>query len=765
MAMTIQLKKINEDGYGEPFDFEIGTLKAPLTVNGTNYGEHSLFSVSGETRIEGGTDVSVLYGQPGDKWQAFDGDTKLGFVIQYVGQDGSSKEIFAIYNEEIQAGMLLKVYTSDRSRMVRLAINYPYAGATLSECIDNAKFLYSRHMEQFKEGFANNKNSFFVMMSYNGGTWYGNELINVEGAAAYPKMRYFSSVYKLITGEFYEKDKMFAMALNNGDKFYFGRVIEYTNRTVRDGRISDFASNVRDDPSYVFTDLVYGTAVGGYLQKKWSENVDFANGTRMAFANPVWNAGTYNKSFYPEFIKIGDDGNYKINWKIDNWGGWTGPDGKSGFNNIYLSKFQPLIEENTITSFGTSYDCQGVDVFMSPQYNEFDYKTFVDTLKEQTYTSDEWKKLLARVFTFTSTIRTKLSGELQTEYDYVTNNFTQVCFTGWAGFIERDTRICTNAVPNDRVLVNTFTSADKWGAVVKFVDPKDEEPGPGPGPEPEPEEDEEPPYTVADIAELSIKDGLPLLGDYMKLEKFDFMSDYLESFTDFDYDIMENRGFFYPITQKAKKKDTLEHFRQRSAFIIKKHETEIRGFKRIDDAEFSPIENYDRYELHKIKKRGDDTLTDTLDTVKSTTNYGEQKAKFNTGEQENIDTVGEKNATVENQHAGINSSDYQKNDKTIDHSDQHINKAKIGAREDNTTVNTHEDVNTVDEREDVHKQAYNSDVEEEMHAHGNIGITQPVQMLTGAEDWYKHWNFYNRLYDLILRELTIFKEDEEDVHY
>lgn len=335
---------------------------------------------------------------------------------------------------------------------------------------------------------------------------------------------------------------------------------------------------------------------------------------------------------------------------------------------------------------------------------------------------------------------------------------------------------------------------------------------------------------VRQIAEIAASKNEPLLGDASKLSQYDFMTEYLADFDVFDEDIAGTRGFFYPLynmqeayelspgqTDAQYKDDVLEHFRRRSATLIKKYKKEFEGFARIDEAEFNPIENYDRYENWEDKKQGTDTLKDSYDSVNTTydigaksssQNYGEQVVESQKGEQVNSESLGvlektlQKGAQTNNdnmgaQHkegvggiAGFNSTSFSDSNKAVEDLDavqnsrtegERTDKETQGAvqnsytdgqRKDSQTMQEHkdtfaeearQDVTNIGEREDTHEQSYDNTMTHAAHIHGNIGVTTATAMLEEAVDFYSRWNFYNKLYSIILGELCYWSDPGYDV--
>lgn len=308
--------------------------------------------------------------------------------------------------------------------------------------------------------------------------------------------------------------------------------------------------------------------------------------------------------------------------------------------------------------------------------------------------------------------------------------------------------------------------------------------------------------TLKDLAKMSNEKNVPLLGDQDKLSAFPFMTGYLEDFELFDEDLGDTRGFYFPLynLEEGRTEDeVLEHFRKRSAFVIKKHKKEIEFFKKIDESDFNPIENYDRLEEWTKKKTGTDTLRDAIDAVKMTSvygekndtenlgavqnteNYGVQSMQSTTGAQTNTNSLGERTVDTTEKTYAYDSNDFvnkakqtvtegaQENSQTMGsrsdsvNVDAHIDTHSEQARENSFTSGEHTDTQRTDFREDVHEQTYDNTETFNTHVHGNIGVTTATAMLTEAEEFYSRWNFYNKLFDLVLSELAYYSDSGVDI--
>ena len=280
--------------------------------------------------------------------------------------------------------------------------------------------------------------------------------------------------------------------------------------------------------------------------------------------------------------------------------------------------------------------------------------------------------------------------------------------------------------------------------------------------------------TVRQLCDKAIENSQPFLGDTTELTKYSFMEEYLNDFENFDTDISENYGFLFPLTEKATLEETLAFFRKRSAFMIKKHSKELENLWKIANTTFDPAYNVEEHIIEDLKKTGSDTLRDAIDAVnqtdslgarKNTSNYGAQTSTQNTGAQSSSVEYGARQSASQEGKAGFNSPDYQKNVSTNQTENSYTDRTNNGARKDSSTFSAHTDEMTSDAvvdthrtdfREDVHEQTYDNTVSRKYDRQGNVGTMSTPELLQKASDSVAVFDFYNKLYNIILGELTYF---------
>lgn len=187
--------------------------------------------------------------------------------------------------------------------------------------------------------------------------------------------------------------------------------------------------------------------------------------------------------------------------------------------------------------------------------------------------------------------------------------------------------------------------------------------------------------------------------------------------------------------------------------------------------EFSPIENYDRYE-DITNTEGTRTDSNTYDVIKHTDTYGAKHEKTTNGQvgittsydDTHTDvTIGETSNSVYNKTAGINTEDAVVKDVTDTEVNSQTNSTDTDAYDVTTTTDSHDvDVNT-DQYINMHKedgrtdsmvkgQQVNTTVS---HIHGNIGVTTSTSMVLEFASLYDKLNFMNVILLDVVNAITI----------
>ena len=283
--------------------------------------------------------------------------------------------------------------------------------------------------------------------------------------------------------------------------------------------------------------------------------------------------------------------------------------------------------------------------------------------------------------------------------------------------------------------------------------------------------------TVRQLCDKAIENSQPFLGDATKLSEYSFMVEYLNDFENFDTDISENYGFLFPLTEKATLDETLAFFRKRSAFMIKKHSKELENLWKITNTKFDPAYNVEEHLNEEVKKTGSDTLqdkfaelklTDDIGTRKTISKYGEQNSEQTFGKQKSSTEYGQRENETEERLSAFNSVNYQNKNLTTVAEKLHSDTINTDEKKDLFKAQPYQDeigsekavdVHTTAPRNDEHKQIYDNTVTRKYDRQGNVGTMSTPELLQKAADSAAVFDFYNKLYNIILGELTYFFDD------
>lgn len=286
----------------------------------------------------------------------------------------------------------------------------------------------------------------------------------------------------------------------------------------------------------------------------------------------------------------------------------------------------------------------------------------------------------------------------------------------------------------------------------------------------------------------------PLFGTANSLAEFPFMAEYVTNHNSFDRNFMLEYGYMFPIwnvEDAESETGVVTQFRSDATDVIRKHKVDLQHMWDITQLEYNPIENYNREENTENAKSGADTQSNNYGAYTEKTNKGEQndqdifgaKNVTNTqGSQSNssnygevINTSGAQSNSTTNQVAAFNSNNYEDNEKTseslgekIDKTSSHADSQQIGARTDTVSeearTDSHKSGARTDEtqysaKDDTLTTAYGSKNTTTSTVRGNIGVTTTQQMAQSEIDLWSGFNFYNKLFDIIIEELCYFADD------
>ena len=286
----------------------------------------------------------------------------------------------------------------------------------------------------------------------------------------------------------------------------------------------------------------------------------------------------------------------------------------------------------------------------------------------------------------------------------------------------------------------------------------------------------------------------PLFGTTNSLAEFPFMAEYVTNHNSFDRNFMLEYGYMFPIwnvDDAESETGVVTQFRSDATDVIRKHKVDLQRLWDITQLEYDPIENYNRTEKTENAKSGSDTQSNAYGAYTETMTKGEQndqdvygaKSITNTqGAQSNSNTFGEitntsgaQSNSSTNQVAAFNSNNYEDNEKTsesfgekIDKVSSHSDSQEIGARTDTTSENERTDSHKSGARtdgvehstkDDTLTTSYGSKNTTTSTVRGNIGTLTTQQMAQSEVDLWSGFNFYNKLFDIIIEELCYFADD------
>jgi hypothetical protein len=153
----------------------------------------------------------------------------------------------------------------------------------------------------------------------------------------------------------------------------------------------------------------------------------------------------------------------------------------------------------------------------------------------------------------------------------------------------------------------------------------------------------------------------------------------------------------------------------------------------LPDEDYSLTNNYD---MHEVMDK--DTTSSGSDT------FGQRSDSTSYGAQSNSDTIGAQSNTQTNTVAPYNTSTYQ-NDTQVEES--------LGARSDSHNLGAHTDGFTKGAQSDSHSGSGTEDYT--LHRYGNIGVMTVTDMLKKHDDFWTVWEFYERIFRDIARELLM----------
>lgn len=170
-------------------------------------------------------------------------------------------------------------------------------------------------------------------------------------------------------------------------------------------------------------------------------------------------------------------------------------------------------------------------------------------------------------------------------------------------------------------------------------------------------------------------------------------------------------------------------------------------------AEFSPIENYDRYEDATITEgqRQDQT---SIGEMSTTDTYGQKETTTSYDEMHTDTTIGATSGSITGKVTGFNTSDLATNNRQESESQSQTNSQDTDAYDVTETTEKHADTHVTDARSDSFTKGsqVNTTIS---HIHGNIGVTQSSDMIRNYVSLYDDINLYEIIFEDVVNAITI----------
>lgn len=277
----------------------------------------------------------------------------------------------------------------------------------------------------------------------------------------------------------------------------------------------------------------------------------------------------------------------------------------------------------------------------------------------------------------------------------------------------------------------------------------------------------------------------PFLGDAEQLAHLPFMADYLANiegseipmYTQIDRNFARESGSFEP-TYNADEIGTdsvdevLDEFKQDVFALLVKNMAQYKRLYDLTKVEYKPLDNYNMTEESTLTRNGEDTTKkndgstkDTYDYGKrvNATQYGEAVVDNKYGEVNSRDDNGQVDVLTNNRVSGYNDSSM--NDATEQQQvtkpvqNQHIENERTDTQtskehNDSVTSEAYQDsVSHTQETDGTETVTYGSGEKTQLNRYGNIGVTTSQQMAEQEIELWKEFNFYQMIFDDIIKNL------------
>lgn len=240
--------------------------------------------------------------------------------------------------------------------------------------------------------------------------------------------------------------------------------------------------------------------------------------------------------------------------------------------------------------------------------------------------------------------------------------------------------------------------------------------------------------TVNDMYKYAADNSVKLLSNYSA----DFWGDYRTNYALYDKLFCRlYRSWFYFLQEKDEEiseittdfaADVLAHLT-----LNDRKYSELYRIHVLPDDDYSLTNNYDMHE-----EMDKDTTSNNTNT------YGQRSDSDTYGSRSDSDSYGAQSNSTTNTVAPYNSSNFQ-NDNKSDES--------IGNRSDSHTKGSQSDSHVKGQQSDTLNNTGTEDYE--LHRYGNIGVMTVTDMLKKHDDYWTHYEFYEKIFRDIARELLM----------
>ena len=180
------------------------------------------------------------------------------------------------------------------------------------------------------------------------------------------------------------------------------------------------------------------------------------------------------------------------------------------------------------------------------------------------------------------------------------------------------------------------------------------------------------------------------------------------------------------------------------------------------NAEFNPVENYDRMEdwFDNTSKQSKVQTNDSENSISASNTNSNETTNRNENAVANDYSQSKGDGTTTNTRSAFDSADYQPHDKSeSDTSGENISSGMTSANgqtnnEANSNSNNLESRNRdgITDLDEKHASLHSGRV------HGNIGVTTAQKMITESLELY-NWNLYDAIAELFIGEMLIYVDD------